>query len=246
MLRFILIVTALVLYLIIGIPVLLIEKLVARFSPRARDISCMYMVQAIFRVMLWLSGADVRYIGLENIPEDHAALYVGNHNSYFDIHLTYVKFRRPTGYVAKFWLLKIPLLRDWMTRIGCLFLDRDDIRQGMKTILTGIECLRNGFSLCIFPEGTRSKDGKMLPFHEGSMKLATRSGCPIIPIAISGSAGIWERQFPRVRPTHVIVEFGEPIYPESLSKEERKFLGAYTRDRIQQMLDRHHLIQEEK
>ncbi len=239
MIRFIIIALLLFLYLIVGIPVLLVEWVIGKFSPYLRDISCLRMVQAMFRLMLWITGADIDYIGRENVPTDRAVLYVGNHNSYFDILLTYSQCPGLTGYVAKAEMRKAPLLRNWMERLYCLFLDRDDMRAGLKTILTGVEYIKKGISICIFPEGTRSRDGRMLPFREGSMKMASKTGCPIIPIAISNSAEIWENHFPRIKPCRVIVEYGAPIDPKSLSKEDQKFLGAYVQGQIQKMLDAH-------
>lgn len=241
MIRFILVVLILTLYLILGIPVLLIEWVIGKFNPRLRDISCLRMVQTAFKLMLWIIGTDITYIGHENVPRGKAVLYVGNHNSYFDILLTYSKCPDLTGYVAKSEMLKVPLLRLWMTRLYCLFLDRDDIRAGLQTILTGIEHIKKGISICVFPEGTRSKDGKMGPFKEGSMKMASKTGCPIIPIAITNSAEIWENHMPKMKPCKVIVEYGAPIYPKELTKEEQKCLGAYVRQKIQDMLDTHTL-----
>ena len=168
------------------------------------------MVQAAFKLMLWITGSDITYIGHENVPKDQAVLYVGNHCSYFDILLTYSMCPDLTGYVAKAEMLKVPLLRDWMKRLYCLFLDRSNVKEGLKTILTGIEYIKKGISICIFPEGTRSKDGNMIPFKEGSMKIASKTGCPIIPIAITNSAQIWEAHLPYIRPAHVIVEYGAP------------------------------------
>ncbi len=71
------------------------------------------------------------------------------------------------------------------------------------------------------------------------MKIASKTGCPIIPIAISGSAEIWENHLPKIKPCQVIVEYGAPIYPKELTKEEQKFLGNYTQQQIQKMLDKH-------
>lgn len=241
MIRFLLIALLLFLYLLLGIPVLLVEKLVAKINPHARDISCLRMVQWAFKLMLWITGADISYIGRENVPKDRAVLYVGNHNSYFDILLTYSQCPGLTGYVAKSEMLRYPLLRDWMKRLYCVFLDRSDLRAGMQMILTCIDYIKNGISICIFPEGTRSKDGQMQPFHEGSLKMAAKTGCPIIPMAISNSAQIFEKHMPFVRPCKVIVEYGAPVYPKELSKEDQKFLGAYTQKKIQEMLDQHHI-----
>lgn len=241
MIRFLLIALLLFLYLLLGIPVLLVEKLVAKINPHARDISCLRMVQWAFKLMLWITGADISYIGRENVPKDRAVLYVGNHNSYFDILLTYSQCPGLTGYVAKSEMLRYPLLRDWMKRLYCVFLDRSDLRAGMQMILTCIDYIKNGISICIFPEGTRSKDGQMQPFHEGSLKMTAKTGCPIIPMAISNSAQIFENHMPFVRPCKVIVEYGAPVYPKELSKEDQKFLGAYTQKKIQEMLDQHHI-----
>lgn len=241
MIRFLLIALLLFLYLLLGIPVLLVEKLVAKINPHARDISCLRMVQWAFKLMLWITGADISYIGRENVPKDRAVLYVGNHNSYFDILLTYSQCPGLTGYVAKSEMLRYHLLRDWMKRLYCVFLDRSDLRAGMQMILTCIDYIKNGISICIFPEGTRSKDGQMQPFHEGSLKMAAKTGCPIIPMAISNSAQIFENHMPFVRPCKVIVEYGAPVYPKELSKEDQKFLGAYTQKKIQEMLDQHHI-----
>ena len=239
MIRFILVCLILLLYLILGIPVLLVEWLISRWNPRLRDISCLRMVQAAFKLILWITGADITYVGREHVPKDQAVLYISNHCSYFDILLTYSQCPGLTGYVAKAEMLRYPLLRDWMKRLYCPFLDRTDIRAGMQTILTGIDYIKHGISVCIFPEGTRSKDQKMQPFKEGSFKMASKTGCPIIPIAISNSAQILENHFPRILPCKVTVEYGQPIYPKELTKEEQKFLGVYTQQRIQEMLDQH-------
>lgn len=239
MIRLILVALTLLLYLILGIPVLLIEWVIGRWNPRLRDISCLRMVQAAFKLILWFTGTDITYIGRENIPKDQAVLYVGNHNSYFDILLTYSQCPDLTGYMAKSEMLRYPLLRDWMKRLYCLFLDRTDMRAGLQTILTGIDYIKQGISVCIFPEGTRSRDGQMQPFKEGSMKMAQKTGCPIIPMAITNSAEIFENHLPRVKPCRVIVEYGAPIYPKELSREEQKFLGSYTQKKIQAMLNEH-------
>ena len=129
-----------------------------------------------------------------------------------------------------------------MRYLHCLFLNRKDIKEGLKTILTAIEEVKNGISICIFPEGTRNKGDselELLPFHEGSFKIATKTGCPVVPMAIHNSAEIFEAHFPKIRPCKVVVEYGDPIYPDQLSKEDKKHLGQYTRNVILQMLEKH-------
>ena len=109
MIRFILVVLILLLYLVLGIPVLLVEWLIGRWNPYLRDISCLRMVQAAFKLILWVSGTDITYIGKENVPKDQAVLYIGNHCSYFDIVMTYSQCPGLTGYVAKAEMLRYPL-----------------------------------------------------------------------------------------------------------------------------------------
>ena len=240
MIRFICVVVFLILFLILTIPVFFIEWLIGKFNRNARDYSCLRIVQWGFKAILKVTGVHTTVIGFENIP-DEPVLFIGNHRSFFDILLTYSRCPRLTGYVAKKEMEKIPLLSTWMRFVYCLFLDRENPKEGLKTILQAIDYVKQGISICIFPEGTRSKDGKMLPFKEGSMKMATKTGCPIIPIAISNSAQIWEAHFPKMKPAHVVVEYGAPIYPKELSKEEQKFIGAYTQQKIQEMLDSHQI-----
>ena len=238
MIRTLIIVIIVLAYLILGIPVLPIEWVIGKFNPRAKDYSCLRLVQAAFKLIMFAAGTKLTVIGEENVPKDQAVLYVGNHRSYFDVIMTYARCPRLTGYIAKVEMLRYPLLRDWMKALYCLFLDRDDIKAGLKTILQGIEYIKNGISICIFPEGTRNHSDVMLPFKEGSMKMAEKTNCPIIPMAITNSAEIFENHIPFVRRCHVILEYGKPILPGELSKEEKKFLGAYTQQKIQEMLDK--------
>lgn len=239
MIRFIIVCICVIGYLILSIPILLAEWVVGKFNRRAKDISSLRIIQTVFKFILKVTGADITIIGHENVPKDHAVLYIGNHRSFFDILLTYVLCPDLTGYVAKKEMEPIPLLSTWMRYLHCLFLDRKDIKEGMKTILTAIEKVKSGISICIFPEGTRNKGAdelELLPFHDGSFKIATKSGCPIIPMAISNSAEIFENHFPKIKPCKVVVEYGKPIYPEELSREDKKRLGAYTQGIILEML----------
>ncbi len=239
MIRFIIVCICVIGYLILSIPILLAEWVVGKFNRRAKDISSLRIIQTVFKFILKVTGADITIIGHENVPKDQAVLYIGNHRSFLDILLTYVLCPDLTGYVAKKEMEPIPLLSTWMRYLHCLFLDRKDIKEGMKTILTAIEKVKSGISICIFPEGTRNKgtdELELLPFHDGSFKIATKSGCPIIPMAISNSAEIFENHFPKIKPCKVVVEYGKPIYPEELSREDKKRLGAYTQGIILEML----------
>ena len=233
MIRFILVALFLFLFLLLGIPVLGIEWIIGRFNKERQDYQSLRIVQWGFRVILRISGVDITVIGEENVP-DEPVLFIGNHRSYFDILLTYSRCKRLTGYVAKKEMELYPLLRDWMKRLYCLFLDRSSPREGLKTILQAIEYVKNGISICIFPEGTRN-DGEeltMLPFKDGALKIAEKTGCAIIPISMNNTHSIFEAQVPRIKKTHVIIEYGKPIYPGELDKETKKHLGTYCQNII--------------
>lgn len=239
MIRFLLCVIVVAGFLILSIPILFIEWIVGKISPMAKEVSSLRIVQAVFRVVIWVAGVKVTVIGEENVPKDTPVLYIGNHRSFFDIPLTYPRCPIRTGYVSKMELKKVPLLSTWMKRLHCLFLDRNDIKQGLKTILEAIEKVKSGISICIFPEGTRNKnqdETELLPFHEGSFKIASKAKCPIIPMAINNSVNIWEAHFPKVTPCHVVIEYGKPIYVDELDKEDKKHVGAYTQNVIHEML----------
>ncbi len=240
MIRILLCLLAAVIMLVLSIPVLFVEWLIGKKNPRLRDISSLRFVQGMLSVVLFLSGTKVTVKGKEHIPTDRAVLYVCNHRSIFDIVIGYTLMPSLTGYVAKIELEKIPLLSTWMRRCYCLFLDRKDLRQGMQTILKAIEYVKSGVSICIFPEGTRSKEAdekKLLEFHDGSLKIAARTGCPVIPMAISNSSAIFEDHLPFIHGgKHVMVSFGEPICPSELDKEALKKLGSITKEKILEML----------
>jgi len=229
------------LYLILGIPVLLVLWLLGKVDKwkYATDLIALRIVQWAFRVMLWIAGTEQTVIGAENVPKDQPVLYIPNHRSYFDILLIYSKVPGLTGFVAKDSMLRYPVLRRWMQKLYCLFLNRDNPREGLKTILQGIEYVKRGISICIFPEGTRNKtDELFLPFKEGSLKIAEKTGCLIIPVALNNTAEIFENHMPWIHKCHVVLQYGTPIDPKNLSKEEKKHLGAFCRDKIQEMYEK--------
>ena len=239
MIRFIIVALLVGGFLILGYPLLLMQNSLEKKDPDAKNQESLKIIQFMFRLLLKVSGVTVTVKGLENIPKDKAVLYVGNHRSYFDILVGYTTVPHLVGFVAKKEMMRYPLLRSWMRHVNCLFLDRQDIKAGLKTILEGIEKVKSGISMWIFPEGTRG-DGEdeldMLPFKEGSLKIAEKSGCPVVPVAMIKTADVFEKHLPCIRPTHVTVYYGTPFYIKELEPEQKKHAGAYTREVIQNMI----------
>lgn len=145
---------------------------------------------------------------------------MSNHQSNFDIPLLMVYVDKFKGFVAKTELKKVPILRDWMEEINCVFMDRNDLRQSVKTIIEGIKLIKAGNSLVIFPEGTRSKGGPMGEFKAGSFKLATKPKVPIVPITINGSAKLMEQNGNKIKAATVEIYIHPMIETADLTKEE--------------------------
>ncbi|MBP5608507.1 MAG: 1-acyl-sn-glycerol-3-phosphate acyltransferase [Lachnospiraceae bacterium] len=231
MIRLIVVLIFVLIFLLLSFIIQPIMLLAGLFSKRARDIASQGIVNWAFRVVLFLCGVKAEVKGEENVPKDEAVLYILNHNSFFDIIFTYPRVPRPTGYIAKKEMLRFLTLTWWMKLLHCEFLDRKDLRAGMKTINSAAESIKNGYSMAIFPEGTRNKsDEAMLPFHAGSFKIAEKSDCKIVPVVLYNTAAIFEDHLPFIKKANIKVEYLPPIDVAPLSRDERKELPDKIRD----------------
>ncbi len=234
MIRLILVAVFLILFLVLSIPLMLAEWLIGKCNPGLKDRSSLAIVQWAFRWIMRLAGTRIIILGEENIPKDTPVLYVGNHRSYFDVVMTYMRVPRLTGYIAKKEMLRWPLLRTWMRYLHCLFLDRKNVKEGLKTILAAIDQVKHGISICIFPEGTRNRvNDTFLPFHEGSFKIAEKGNVPIVPMSIINSAAIFEDHLPWIKKATVLIQYCPPVCVKDLDKETRKNIGGYVSNIIQ-------------
>ena len=232
----ILVVLFLVLFFIFSIPVFLILYFIGLKNMTLRHRISIALVRFAFHVVLFLSGVKVIVKGLENIPDDKPVLYVANHSGFFDILAGYTTVKGLCGFVSKAELKKVPFLRLWMYFVNCLFFNRKDMRAAMQMIIDGIEKLKEGISIFIFPEGTRSKDGKLKPFKEGSFKMALKADVPIIPTAITGTSAVFEDHLPCIKSNVVTITYGTPILPADYTKTEQKHIGEIAQKEIAKML----------
>lgn len=224
-----------ILFLILSIPVMIAEWIIGKFNQDIKDRSSLKIVQWAFRCVLFFSGTDITVIGEENVPKDEPVLYIGNHRSYFDVVITYARVPRLCGYISKKEIERIPLLNVWMRYLHCLFLDRNNIKEGLTVILAAINKVKAGISICIFPEGTRNDGAQdLLPFHSGSLKIAEKSGCAIVPMALNHTEDIFEAHLPWIHKTHIVLEYCQPIYPKELSREKRKQLSELVESSIKE------------
>ncbi len=228
-------------FLIVDLPIMGVQWIIGKFNKAHVDKAQLRLVQWAFKVVAFISGIKLTVIGEENVPKDEPVLYIGNHRGIFDVVVSYARCPNLTGYVSKISVKKVPILKTVMERLYCLFIDRDDIKQSLTIILQAIDLIKNGVSVCIYPEGTRYKNATkasdMNEFKEGSFKIATKTGCKIVPMAICGTEHIFEEHLPWIKSTKVTLRYGKAIDPKELSKEDLKRIGAYTQDIIREMLE---------
>ena len=175
------------------------------------------------RGILKVTGVSLSVEGLENIPKDTACVFVGNHRSYYDIPLLLASLDKPHGILAKEELEKIPLLNRWMKLLGCVFVQRDDVRASVRALNDATAIVEGGRSFVIFPEGTRYKG------EEGG---AGKTGAPVVPVAVTGARALFETNGNRCRPGSVRIKIMSPIQTAGMSKAEQKQLPDAVRQSI--------------
>lgn len=180
------------------------------------------------RVILKATGTELTVEGVEHIPRDGPVVIYPNHQGDLDILLAVAVIPRQLGFIAKKQAAFLPFLNLWMLAMGCVFIDRGNISQGIKAIAKGSERVKDGRAMCVFPEGTRSRGPQLLPFRNGAFRLAIRAEATIIPVTIDGAYKVWEEHH-RIRPAAVRVVIHKPIQTAGMGHEERKALPERVR-----------------
>ena len=179
------------------------------------------IAQAWALSLIPIPGGKITVKGREKILAKGGVCFVSNHSGYFDIVMMLAYTGRPFCFIAKKEFLYVPFLNLWIFMLGGHFIDRKNVKNALRTINKGVQQLKAGGSMVIFPEGTRSKSGEVLPFHVGSIKLATQAGVVIVPVAIDGSYKVYERQN-YVVSADVKITFLDPIDTACIPPDERK------------------------
>ncbi len=234
MIRLISALICLVIFCIVFLPVMLILFILKQYKPDTSVRAASVIVRGFLKLILFVAGTKVEAEGVENIP-DEPVLFVGNHRSDFDILVSYTNIPQPVGFVAKKSMEKIPFVAWWMKLIACLFLDRENAREGLKTIKDAIEQIKNGTSVFIFPEGTRNRNADAdipMEFKEGSLKIAQKAKCRIVPVVIKDTERIFEAQKPLIKACKVRIKFLKHFYTEEIPAEYAKTPSAYLRELI--------------
>ena len=195
------------------------------------------------KVILKLLGIKVSVDGLENFDHSKSFLITSNHQSYFDIFVLLAYLDLDFRFIAKKSLFKIPFLGQSMKRLGYIPIDRENLRSALKSVKAGAELLKNKISILIFPEGTRSSDGKLLSFKKGGLNMFLKQkhggievGMPVLPIVIKGTVNILRKNSLAIHPgktveLHILppVSSGRenaPVIIEKIEQETRKVLES--------------------
>lgn len=187
------------------------------------------------RSLIRLGGGKIKVVGEEHIPKTGPIVFVANHQSNFDIPLLLGYIDRPKGFIAKAETKKIPIVGGWMSFMKCVFMDRSNPRAALKAIKEGVEIVKSGHPLVIFPEGTRSADGTVGEFKPGSFKLAMKAGALIVPVTIDGTYDMMKKGQKTIHPADVTLTISKPIPSEGVESTESFAL----REQVQAIIASH-------
>jgi 1-acyl-sn-glycerol-3-phosphate acyltransferase len=183
-----------------------------------------YTGQQLIRFWGWsllhLTGVRVQVEGLEHLDPNQTYVYAANHRSQFDIFVTAVVLPGLFRWVAKQSLRGVPVLGYAMARMNCIFVDRDNLPQAIRSLKQATNNVQQGYSMVIFPEGTRATSRELLPFKKGVFVMAAAAGQPLVPVSISGTLAIQPPRTLQIHPGPVKVVISPPIHPQDYKRKE--------------------------
>lgn len=178
------------------------------------------------RIIVWVSGVRVDVLGMENLDARVPRIYLTNHQSFFDIFTLLASLPVDFKFLLKQELMRIPVLGFTMKRARYIAIDRSNPRKAVQSMNEAAERIKAGASVVVFPEGTRSEDGRLQPFKRGGFLLALKAGCDVVPVTIEGSNRVAPKGSLRIRPGRITVTIGKPIPLAGYSKKNADELMA--------------------
>ena len=188
------------------------------------------------RSILWVGGIGIETSGFDNDLHDRSYIFMSNHQSNFDIPVLYCALPVQFRWLAKAELFRIPIFGMSMRGAGYISIDRSNRKSAFYSLARAAEAIRNGTSVMIFPEGTRSRDGNLLPYKKGGFVMAVDAGVPIVPVVITGTHAIMPKGRLLIRRRWVRVHIGRPIETSSFSRKTKDDLMVTVRTAMQEMI----------
>lgn len=193
------------------------------------------------RVICHLAGVRVRVEGSENLIPEQTYIFVGNHVSQFDIFSFQGFFPHDFRWIAKKELFRIPLFGPAMLRSGIVPIDRSHGREALKSLNKAAEQIAKGTSVLIFPEGTRSADGRLKPFKTGAVMLAIKAGVPVVPVGFNGTYSILPKGKFLADSGEIVIRIGSPIPTDNYKPADKQKLANHLHDKVAELLEPEHL-----
>ena len=187
------------------------------------------------RSILWVAGIGIETSGFNSDLHERSYIFMSNHQSNFDIPVLYTALPVQFRWLAKAELFRIPIFGMSMRGAGYISIDRSNRKSAFHSLARAAEAIRNGTSVMIFPEGTRSRDGNLLPYKKGGFVLAVDAGVPIVPVVITGTFAIMPKGRMLIRRRWVRVHIGRPIETSSFSRKTKDDLMVKVRTAMQEM-----------
>lgn len=203
-------------------------------SREEREAANYKLLRLLIRMVISTTGMKISIEGKENIKKDTNYLIIGNHKSDIDSLILIWLFEEPLIFIGKEELKKTPFISTWFKEIGCLFIERYNIRQSAKVILEGVEILKGGKSIVIFPEGKRIMEDRLGEFKNGSFKLAIKSKAAVLPVAIVDSYKAFEES-KRIKSANIKINVGEKIDYKELGYTKTSELCEHTKLAIEKL-----------
>lgn len=185
--------------------------------------------------VLGILGARLKTEGVEGLDFTKSYLLVANHTSQLDIPVLFAALPIPLRFLAKEELRRIPLVGQFISAMGMIFIDRGRSEAARGSIERLAESLQAGYCLMAFPEGTRSRDGQLREFKTGAFVAAIKSGVPVVPIYIEGAAAVLPAGTLVVRPGTVRVRVGEPLPSAHLTLKDRRSFAGLVHSRMREL-----------
>jgi len=203
--------------------------LIAPFSRNGNAPHCIGRIWA--RLILLVGGVDLKINGKAHLDPEKAYIFMPNHQSMIDIPVIYTALYHQFRWVAKAELFKIPLFGESLKRCGYISIDRSNRKAAFASLREAVRKIRKGASVLIFPEGTRSDDGTILPFKKGGFVMAVEAQAMIVPMVITGTRSVMSKGKLQVTPGKVLATFHPPIDA-----------GEYSRKAMPQLLNKVEMI----
>ena len=193
------------------------------------------MMKLFSNRMIKAAKMDLQVLGRENLPKEGPVLYIANHKSIFDIVVLVSVIEETCIFIGKKEVSNMPLINKWFDALGAIYIDREDKRQTLERVMQGINELKNGQSIVVFPEGTRISGDDIAQFKGGCFKLATKTGVPIVPIAIRNTHKVFEDSR-SIQKATVTMNIGKPIDVKALTNEEVRQLPSRAEEIVKDLM----------